>query len=167
MEALQISIIATREPAGMAPMLQVRPEQALFLSGQRVAHLATVDEEGKPHVVPVCFAYVGGALYSAVDEKPKRADRATLRRVRNILARSDVCIIVDHYEEDWRRLAWLQIRGAASLVTEAAERSRALAALRERYPQYQSMDLESRPLIRITPVQVVAWNASSGPALRS
>lgn len=144
----------------MALTGHLSPEQAQFLSGQRVAHLATVDGEGKPHVVPICFAYADGALYSAVDEKPKRADRSTLRRVLNILARSDVCVLVDHYEEDWQRLAWLQIRGAASLVTEAAERSRGLGALRERYPQYQSMDLESRPLIRITPMHVVAWKAS-------
>lgn len=143
------------------------PEQLLFLSAQRVGHLATVDEERNPHVVPICFAVVDGMLYSAVDEKPKRADPSTLRRVRNILAHSVVCVTVDHYEEDWRRLAWLQIRGAASLVTESAERSKALAALRERYPQYQSMDLESRPLIRITPIHVVEWNAGSGLTART
>jgi PPOX class probable F420-dependent enzyme len=136
------------------------PEQIALLDGQRVGHLATVDRAGRPHVLPVCFAYVDGALYTPVDEKPKRGDPAAMRRVRNILARPAVCLVVDHYEEDWARLAWLQVRGTAALVDDPAERARALAALRARYPQYRAMDLESRPLIRVTPEHVAAWSAA-------
>ncbi|MBA2449186.1 MAG: TIGR03668 family PPOX class F420-dependent oxidoreductase [Chloroflexi bacterium] len=137
------------------------PEQSAFLRGPRVARLATVDEAGRPHVLPVCFAEVDGVLYTPIDEKPKRGDPLSLRRVRNILARPGVCLVVDHYEEDWTRLAWLQVRGTAALVDDPAERARALAELRERYPQYRPMDLESRPLIRITPERVVSWAAAS------
>ena len=136
-------------------------EQEQFLGLRRVAHLATVDATGKPHIVPVCFACVDGAIYTAVDEKPKRVDAKrdprALRRVRNILARPDVCLLVDRYEEDWTKLAWLQVRGVAALVTDGAGRRRAIAALRDRYPQYQGMELESAPLIRVTPIQVVTW----------
>lgn len=137
------------------------PERIAFLHRQRVAHLATVDEAGRPHALPVCFVYLEGALYTAVDEKPKRAAPASLRRIKNLLAHPEVCVVADHYEEDWTRLAWLQLRGAAALVTDPHERARALAALRERYPQYRAMDLESRPLIRITPTQVRWWAAAS------
>lgn len=135
-------------------------EQLAFLLSQRVAHLATIDDGGRPHVVPVCFACVDGLLYTPVDEKPKRGDPMALRRVRNIRARPDVCLLVDRYEDDWSRLAWLQVRGKAALATDLEERGRALAALRQRYRQYDAMDLESRPLIRITPEQVVGWTAS-------
>lgn len=135
-------------------------DQLAFLLRQRVAHLATVDEVGSPHVVPICFAWVDGALYSPIDEKPKRAAPATLRRVRNLLAHPQVCVVADEYDEDWSRLAWLQLRGTASLAADAGERTRALAALRDRYPQYRAMDLESRPLIRITPTRVITWSAS-------
>jgi hypothetical protein len=69
--------------------------------------------------------------------------------------------VVDHYEEDWTRLAWLQVRGVAVLVTEAPERRLALVALRERYLQYRTMDLESRPLVRITPTQIRWWAAKT------
>ncbi|MBI3968132.1 MAG: TIGR03668 family PPOX class F420-dependent oxidoreductase [Chloroflexi bacterium] len=131
-----------------------------FLLTHRVARLATVDDGGRPHVLPVCFAYLDGAIYTPVDEKPKRGDPTSLRRVRNILARSDVCLVVDRYEEDWTQLAWLQVRGSAALVSDGGERARAHAALRDRYPQYRSMDLESRPLIRLTPYRVVSWSAS-------
>lgn len=143
--------------------MTMAPDQIAFLAGRRVARLATVDEAGRPHALPVCFAYLDGAVYTPIDEKPKRGDPAELRRVRNILARPDVCLVADHYEEDWARLAWLQVRGRAALVTDADERARAFAALRERYPQYRTMELEARPLIRITPGRVVGWAASSRP----
>jgi len=143
----------------------VTPEQIEFLESQRVARLATVDEQGRPHALPICFAYVDGAVYTPIDEKPKRGDPASLRRIRNITAHPDVCLVVDHYEEDWTRLAWLQVRGRAELVDEPGERQRALAGLRARYPQYRAMDLESRPLIRITPRRVVDWAARSSTLL--
>ncbi len=138
---------------------QLTAEQVRFLDGQRLAHLATVDEAGKPHIVPICYALMDGALYTPIDEKPKRGDPTTLRRVRNIQANPEVCILVDTYDEDWTRLAWVQIRGRAALVTDAMDRSRGLAALRDRYPQYRAMDLESRPLIRVTPARVVQWKS--------
>ena len=138
------------------------PEQLDFLDRQRVARLATVDEQGRPHALPVCFAVLDGALYTPIDEKPKRGDPLTLRRVRNILACPEVCLVADHYEDDWSRLAWLQVRGTAILVDDPDERARALATLRARYPQYRTMDLESRPLLKITPDRVVAW-ASTPP----
>jgi PPOX class probable F420-dependent enzyme len=142
------------------PQASLSPAQIALLEAQRVAHFATVDAAGRPHALPVCFAYLDGALYTPVDEKPKRGDPTALRRVRNIQAHPAVCLVVDHYEEDWTRLTWLQVRGTAALVDDSTERARALAALRVRYPQYRAMDLESRPLIRITPEYVAAWAAT-------
>ena len=143
-------------------MTSLTAGEAAFLEGQRVAHLATVDEDGHPHVVPVCFAYLKGVVYTPIDEKPKQRDPLSLRRVRNILAHPDVCLVVDHYEEDWTNLAWLQVRGRAALVSDHLEQEGALASLRERYQQYRAMDLESRPLIRITPARVVSWGRLGG-----
>lgn len=141
-------------------MAILSPEQIRFLESQRVARLATVDDAGGPHVVPVCFAMVGGMIYTPIDEKPKRVEAAALRRVLNITARPTVCFLCDRYDEDWAQLAWVQVHGNASMVTDDAERSEAMRALRDRYPQYVPMDLESSPLIRIAPSRVVAWAAS-------
>jgi PPOX class probable F420-dependent enzyme len=138
------------------------PRQIDFIGRQRVAHLATTDVTGQPHVLPVCFAVVGDAIYTAIDEKPKRVASSSLRRVRNIMTQPRVCLLWDHYEEDWTRLAWLQVRGTASLVEAAEERAAALTALRARYPQYRAMDLEARPLIKVTPRRVRWWVGSSG-----
>ena len=138
------------------------PEQIGFIERRRVAHLATADGTGQPHVLPICFAVAGGAIFTAIDEKPKRVDASSLRRVRNILADPRVSLVWDHYEENWTRLAWLQLRGTAELVEAAAERAAALAALRDRYPQYRGMDLEARPLIKVTPRRVRWWANSCG-----
>ncbi len=75
-----------------------------FLEHHRVAHLATADREGAPHVVPVCFAVAGGALYITIDEKPKRPPAAGLKRLRNIAENPAVAVVVDRYDEDWTRI---------------------------------------------------------------
>jgi PPOX class probable F420-dependent enzyme len=97
-------------------------------------------------------------LYTPLDEKPKRVADHRLRRVRNIEASGRVALLVDRYAEDWSRLAWVLVHGRAELLTAEDERhALALALLRERYHQYQSMALELRPVIAITPTRVVSW----------
>lgn len=128
-----------------------------FVVGARVAHLATVSAGGRPHAVPVCFVLEGDIAYIALDEKPKRVGPRQLRRVRNILENPRVQLLVDRYEEDWARLAFAQLSGAATLLEAGAEHAAALSALRAKYPQYEPMDLESRPVIRISVEGVVAW----------
>jgi len=135
-------------------------EQERFVSRQRVARLATADAGGRPHLVPVCFAYLDGAFYTPVDEKPKRSLR--LKRLRNIAQNPRVALLLDEYDDDWSRLAWLMVQGEAEILQSGPEHARALEALRQRYPQYRDMDLESRPVIRIVPRRVLFWRASGG-----
>ena len=137
-------------------------EEAAFVAAQRVARLATASAAGEPSVVPVCFAYDGERFYSPLDEKPKRVGVGALRRVRDIAARGEVALLFDHYEDDWSRLGCVLVHGRAALLppTDAAH-SHALALLRARYPQYRTMDLESRSVIAVTPARVTAW----GPPL--
>jgi PPOX class probable F420-dependent enzyme len=104
----------------------VRPEDA------RVARLATVGADGRPHVVPICFALDGDTLYSAVDEKPK-STRA-LRRLANIEADPHVEVVIDHWDEDWSHLWWVRLAGRARVVERDA---RALELLHAKYPQYR------------------------------
>lgn len=138
------------------------PEQEEFVRRQPVGHLATADADGQPFVIPVCFAYLDGRLYTPVDEKPKSPDVSALRRLRNIEANPRVSVVFDRYDDDWQRLAWVLVLGTASLVEDDGERGEALAALREKYPQYRSMALEGRPLIRIEPQRASGWGALSG-----
>lgn len=136
-----------------------------LLSECRRAVLATTGAEGQPKLVPIAYAAaVDGArgllLYSALDEKPKRVDDPrSLARVRNILARPRVSVLVDRWSEDWAELCWLRLDGLAQLLeaTEAAEHQRAVAMLRERYPQYATHRLEARPILRISVERAVSW----------
>lgn len=129
-----------------------------FLQAQRVAHLATSDADGHPHVVPVCYAFDGSRFYTPLDEKPKRVEQRRLRRVRNIEARHEAMLLIDRYDDDWSRLGYVQVYGhAALLMPGEAGHADALLLLRQRYAQYRSMALEEHPLIVITPQRVVAW----------
>ena len=102
------------------------------VDAQRVARLATVGADGRPHVVPVCFALDGDTLYTAVDEKPKSTRR--LRRLANIEANPQVEIVIDHWDEDWTRLWWIRLAGRAEIVEHD---QRALELLQAKYSQYR------------------------------
>jgi PPOX class probable F420-dependent enzyme len=130
-------------------------EQQAFVSRQRLAHLGTADAQGRPHVVPVCFALDAGAIWIAIDEKPKRTHR--LKRLRNIAENPSVSLVFDTYDEDWTRLGYVLVQGRAEVVQGGAEQQRAITALRTRYPQYAGMKLEELPAIRVTPEKVASW----------
>lgn len=133
-----------------------------FVRAQRVARLATADGDGHPHVVPVCYAFDGARFYTPLDEKPKRVAGNELRRVRNIEARHEASLLIDQYDDDWSRLGYVLVHGRADLLMpEDAAHAHALVLLRERYLQYQTMKLETHPVIVITPDHVVSW----GPAI--
>jgi PPOX class probable F420-dependent enzyme len=116
---------------------------------ERVARLATLDPDCRPHVVPIVFAVEGDTLYTAVDAKPKRS--RTLRRIENARARPEVTVLVDHYEDDWTKLWWVRLRGRARVLDGGDEATHALAALSAKYEQYR----ESPPGLPVLAVDVV------------
>ena len=123
------------------------------LDGARVARLATVDPQGRPHVVPICFAIEGDTLYTAVDEKPKRTRE--LQRLRNIQANPQVEALIDEYDDDWSRLWWVRLRGTARIVDER----RAMELLAAKYPQYRERP-PAGPVIAISIEERIEWTAS-------
>ncbi len=103
----------------------------------RVARLATVDPDGRPHLVPVVFALAGETVYSVVDAKPKRSP--ALRRLDNVRAHAAIALLADHYDEDWSRLWWVRADGEGRVLHPAeAEAVTAVALLRARYPQQEA-----------------------------
>ena len=134
--------------------------QVELLNQSPVGHLATADKAGQPHIIPFCFACDGRRIYSALDAKPKSGNLRGLRRVRNILENPRVSVVIDHYEADWSKLWYLLVQGRAELLEPSAEQVDALALLRAKYPQYREMDLESNPVIKITPERATGWSGS-------
>jgi PPOX class probable F420-dependent enzyme len=122
----------------------------------RVARLASVDPDGRVHLVPIVFALDDDTLYSAVDTKPKRSRR--LRRIENVRARPAVTILVDCYDEDWSRLWWVRVDGEAAEVSSPRERERALGALAAAYPQYAARPPQG-PVIGVRPRRWRGWRA--------
>lgn len=148
--------------AGQHQMTLSDNERA-FAEHRRVARLATADAAGTPHVIPICYALIGNCIYFVIDEKPKRT-RHGLRRLRNIAENPRVALVIDEYDEDWSRLAFLLVQGHAATVTDGEEYATVLGRLRSRYPQYQAMPLllATHPMIRITAERHHMWRALPG-----
>jgi PPOX class probable F420-dependent enzyme len=147
------------------------PAERRFLADAREAALATLDPDGLPRLVPICHI-VGERddnlgrplLYTPIDEKPKVSpDPRSLGRVRDLLVLPTAVVLVDRWDEDWSRLAWLRVYGRAEILEpqphEVAEHGRAVAALRAKYRQYEAQRLEERPIIRITVDRARSWGA--------
>ena len=135
-----------------------------LLRDARVGRLATADASGRPLVVPVCYAFDGARCYSAVDAKPKRTRE--LRRLKNIAANPQASLVVDVWDEDWSRLAWVMVEGRAEVLTVGAEFTRAIDLLLTKYPQYRTMGLDRREgaVVALQPSRVLAWRGSDGIA---
>ncbi len=142
-------------------MPQLSSEEARDrFAAARVARLATIDESGRPHLVPMVFVVYGDIVYNAVDHKPKRT--ATLRRFANVAANPAVSLLVDYYEdEDWDALWWCRADGSGRLVEPgSAEERDAIARLRDRYLAY----VDRPPHGQVLAADVWRW---SGWAARS
>lgn len=125
-----------------------------------VARLATVSPEGAPHLVPVVFAVDGdlddGVVYTAVDAKPKSTPR--LRRLANIHGNPRVCVLADHYADDWTQLWWVRVDGIAAVHHDGDALATGYRLLRAKYSQYQAVPLDG-PVIAVTVRRWSSWHA--------
>ena len=128
-----------------------------LLSESMVAHLATVDVDGKPHVVPICFALDGETILFAVDGKPKRT--TDLQRLRNIARNPHVAVLADHYEDEWERLWWVRADGLARVLEDRDVAERAIDQLSERYSQYRAKR-PGGPVVAIKIERMSGWSAT-------
>jgi PPOX class probable F420-dependent enzyme len=127
-----------------------------MLERERVARLAFVDEDDRPRALPVTFALAEGAVWSAIDQKPKRT--AEPARVRYLRRRPEAALCVDVYDDDWSRLAWVQLIGRVDVLALEAGRA-GLEALTAKYAPYR----EKRPpgpLLRLEVERALHWRAA-------
>jgi PPOX class probable F420-dependent enzyme len=127
-----------------------------LIASARVARLALLDERDRPRVLPVTFAVWQGAVWSAIDRKPKRA--AEPARVRRLRRRPEAALLVDHYHDDWSRLAWVELRGPVSVIP-VDEAPAALEALTAKYGQYRA-EPPPGPLLRLAVERASCWSAA-------
>jgi PPOX class probable F420-dependent enzyme len=117
----------------------------------RVAHLATVNANGHPHLIPVTFALAMATVYIAIDHKPKTTRE--LRRIRNIRTNPAVTLLVDHYDDQWTNLWWARADGTATILDAPATMRKPIDLLVAKYPQYQAV----RPEGPVIAVEVHKW----------
>jgi PPOX class probable F420-dependent enzyme len=128
----------------------------VMLESERVARLGVVDDADRPRVLPVTFAVAGGAVYTAIDRKPKRAGEPA--RVRYLRRRPDAALTVDRYDDDWTQLAWVQLLGRVELL-EPADDPRGMDALTAKYRPYRH-EPPPGPLLRLVPERALHWRAN-------
>src|SRR3954447_10576446 len=129
-----------------------------LLATARVARFATVTPDGRPTLVPVCFAIDGQTIYHAVDHKPKATRE--LARLRNLRAQPQAALLADHYDDaDWTALWWVRADGTARILDpgDAAAR-RGVALLRQRYAQYREHPPEG-PVLEVAVTRWSGWRA--------
>ena len=124
------------------------------LAAAPVGRLATVTPEGRPHVVPCCFALCADTVYTAVDAKPKTT--VQLQRLANIAAHPAAALLVDRYDDDWSQLWWVRADGFARVVEDGDERAAALTALVAKYRQYRDQP-PGGPTIAIDVTRWSGW----------
>jgi PPOX class probable F420-dependent enzyme len=130
-----------------------------LLGTARVAHLATVAPDGRPSVVPVCFAAIDGVIYHAVDHKPKTTRR--LARLEHIAAEPRAALLVDQYDDaDWSALWWVRADGVARVLEESAEVETALDLLVARYAQYRERRPDG-PVVALDVERISGWSAAA------
>jgi PPOX class probable F420-dependent enzyme len=133
------------------------PWASALLRDARVGHLGLLDDTGRPRVLPVTYAIHEQAVWTAVDNKPKASGRE-LARVRWLRERPSAALTVDHYEDDWSQLRWVQLIGTVSIL-DGPPAGPALEALTRRYPQYRD-DPPPGPLLRLLAERTLCWRAA-------
>jgi PPOX class probable F420-dependent enzyme len=115
--------------------MKLEPDQMRArLERARAVRLATVDERGQAHLVPVIFVVDGDVFYSPTD-KPKEG-KPRPKRLRNLDHNQRVTVLADFYDEDWLRAWWVRLRGPARVISDGPERTRALNLVDRKYPQF-------------------------------
>jgi PPOX class probable F420-dependent enzyme len=127
-----------------------------LLEGTRVGRLGLLDDEGAPRVLPVTYAVAEVRIWSAIDQKPKRAKEPA--RLRFLRRDPRAALTVDRYSDDWDQLAWVQVLGRVSIV-EVDEGAAGLAALSTKYERYRE-DAPPGPLLALQPERYLWWRAA-------
>jgi nitroimidazol reductase NimA-like FMN-containing flavoprotein (pyridoxamine 5'-phosphate oxidase superfamily) len=132
--------------------MRLRRAHAEFLALQRVAHVATANARGVPHVVAVCAVVDKGRLYFASGK--------TGRKIADLRANPEIAVSADEYSEAWDRLRGVVVQGTARLHARNPTFRRIRRRLYAKYPQYPAhaaLGDRDSVVIEVTPRRVFAW----------
>ncbi len=132
--------------------MRLKRAVANLIEWERVCRVATADEAGMPHLVPVCHVVAGGKIYFASGNDG--------RKVLNLKANPRVALTVDLYSEAWANLKGVMVQGTATLIEKGPRFRKIRALLYRKYPQYPdeaALDESDSVIIEVTPTHVFSW----------
>jgi PPOX class probable F420-dependent enzyme len=136
-----------------------------FLSGERRAHLATINADGTPHVVPLSYVVVDGRVTFWTDPASRKV--ANLRRDPRL-----TCLVEAGTE--FAEFRAVQLAGRAELGVDAESSRRAGLALYERAAGALTDDMRAaveamvaaRVAVTVVPERTVSWDHRKLPGAR-
>ncbi len=145
------------------------PERiARFLNIEHVGRIATMDERGYPQVIPMNFVFLGGSIYLHSHIRGEKLDNIRRNPKVGFEVDRELEFLPSYFEDphdaslaDTLYIS-VVIKGAAHIVSDLAEKSRALNGLMEKYqpeggytPITPSMSvLDHVAVIRVSPVSI-------------
>lgn len=135
--------------------MRLKKAVANLIEWERVCRVATADEAGMPHLVPVCHVVADGKIYFASGNDA--------RKVLNLRANSRVALTVDLYSDAWASLKGVMVQGAATLIEKGPRFRRIRALLYRKYPQYPdeaALDESDSVIVEVTPTHVFSWGVA-------
>jgi len=141
--------------------LKLNQKTMTLIKGVKVARLATVDQKSHPYVVPVVFVFHENSFFIPLDEKVKTVNARKLKRVKNIEKNPNVTLLIDKYQNDWKKLFFLLIHGKATITDGKNSKlmDKIHKLLISKYPQYKKIGI-GNSCIAINPTKVTFWNNS-------
>lgn len=125
-----------------------------FLKKQKILHLATIDNKGTPHLVPVWYKYIGKKFYIGTNTKTSKA--------KNIAKNNKVCFCID--AGVWSPIDGVMGTGRAKLIKDGDEVKKIASQILLRYfktlkgrSAKQLLD-QTNCIIEITPLRVTSWH---------
>ncbi len=140
--------------------LKLNQKTKALIKGAKVARLSTVDQKSYPYVVPVVFVFHENSFFIPLDEKKKTVNSRNLKRVKNIEKNPNVTLLIDKYQNDWKKLFFLMIHGKAKVIdgnNKLIDKIHKL--LVSKYPQYKKIGI-GNSCIKIEPTKVRFWSNS-------
>jgi len=141
--------------------LKLNQKTMTLIKEAKVARLATVDQKSRPYVVPVVFVFHENSFFIPLEEKVKTVNPRKLKRVKNLEKNPNVTLLIDKYQNDWKKLFFLMIHGKATMI--AGKNSKLMDKIHKllisKYPQYKKIGV-GNSCITINPTKVTFWNNS-------
>ncbi len=141
--------------------MKLNQKTKALIKRSKVARLATVDQKSHPYVVPVVFVFHENSFFIPIDEKVKTVNARKLKRVKNIEKNPNVTLLIDKYQNDWKKLFFLMIHGKATVIDGKNNKlmDKIHKLLISKYPQYKKIGV-GNSCIKINPTKVTFWNNS-------